>query len=52
MKPVYDINNIQSNQSLLKQFTYVHLKGLFLHFQKMVIVYYAMTYEILEFEIK
>ena len=22
----------------------MHLKGLFLHFQKMVIVYYAMTY--------
>ena len=33
----------------------MHLKGLFLHFQKMVIVYYAMTLlflEMLGFEIK
>ena len=55
MKPVCDNNNTQSNQSLLKQFTYMHLKGLFFHFQKMVIIYYAMTtffLEILGLEIK
>ena len=32
------------NIILLKKFTYMHPKGLVLHFQKMVIVYYAMTY--------
>ena len=30
--------------SVKKQFTCVYLKGLFKHFQKMVIVHYAMTY--------
>ena len=31
------------NLSLLKQFTFMHPKGLVLHFQKMVTVCYAMT---------
>ena len=43
---------MQSNQILLKQFTYTHLIGLFLHFH--VIDYYAdlLFLEILGFEIK
>ena len=32
------------NLSLLKQFTYMHPKDLVTHFQKMVIVYYAIAY--------
>ena len=32
------------NLSLLKKFSYMHPKGLVFHFQKMLIVYYAMTY--------
>ena len=30
--------------SLIKQFTYMHPKDLFMHFQKMVIIYYPMAY--------
>ena len=33
-----------TNLYLLKQFTYMHLKGLVTHFQEISIIYYAMTY--------
>ena len=42
------------NLSLLKQFTYIHLKGLLTHFQKMVlfIMLWRTLSEILVFEVK
>ena len=42
------------NLSLLKQFTYMHLKGLATHFQKMALFIMLMTYflEILVFELE